>query len=420
MIWGTLEARVQGADVVILGGLNEGSWPEAPSPDPWLNREMRAKSGLLLPERRIGLAAHDFQQAIGAPTVILSRAIRDAEAQTVPSRWINRLVNLMSGLTTNGGPDGLAAMRARGQALLDMVDLFDAPIAPPTPAPRPEPAPPVAYRPDRLSVTRVQTLIRDPYAIYASYVLNLRRLNPLRPEPDAALRGTVLHKVLEDFVRDADPNDPDARADLMAKTDTILAEMAPWPADRRAWRAAMERAADWFIEGEAERRKTAVPERLEVRAQTVMENGFTLTAEADRIDRNTDGTVTIYDYKTGSVPTKAAMDAFDKQLYLEAILAERGAFQDMNPTVVHSVAHIGMGSDRKVSSHMMNDTILAETWSGLAELVDRYRDPTLGYKARRALTKTSDRSDYDHLSRFGEWNESTPPTLIKVGRHDPE
>ncbi len=420
MIWGTLEARVQGADVVILGGLNEGSWPEAPSPDPWLNREMRAKAGLLLPERRIGLAAHDFQQAIGAPTVILSRAIRDAEAQTVPSRWINRLVNLMSGLTTNGGPDGLSAMRARGDALLDMVDQLDAPIAPPTPAPRPEPAPPVAYRPDRLSVTRVQTLIRDPYAIYASYVLNLRRLNPLRPEPDAALRGTVLHKVLEDFVRDADPNDPDARADLMAKTDTILAEMAPWPADRRAWRATMERVADWFIEGEAERRKTAVPERLEVRAQTVMENGFTLTAEADRIDRNTDGTVTIYDYKTGSVPTKAAMDAFDKQLYLEAILAERGAFQDMNPTVVHSVAHIGMGSDRKVSSHMMNDTILAETWSGLAELVDRYRDPTLGYKARRALTKTSDRSDYDHLSRFGEWNESTPPTLIKVGRHDPE
>lgn len=420
MIWGTLEARVQGADVVILGGLNEGSWPEAPSPDPWLNREMRAKSGLLLPERRIGLAAHDFQQAIGAPTVILSRAIRDAEAQTVPSRWINRLVNLMSGLTTNGGPDGLAAMRARGQALLDMVDLFDAPIAQPTPAPRPEPAPPVAYRPDRLSVTRVQTLIRDPYAIYASYVLNLRRLNPLRPEPDAALRGTVLHKVLEEFVRDADPNDAGARADLMAKTDTILADMAPWPADRRAWRAAMERAADWFIEGEVERRKNAVPERLEVRAQTVMENGFTLTAEADRIDRNADGTVTIYDYKTGRAPTKAEMDAFDKQLYLEAILAERGAFQDMNPTVVHSVAHIGMGSDRKVSSHMMNDTILADTWSGLAELVDRYRDPTLGYKARRALTKTSDRSDYDHLSRFGEWNESTPPTLIKVGRHDPE
>ena len=114
------------------------------------------------------------------------------------------------------------------------------------------------------------------------------------------------------------------------------------------------------------------------------------------------------------------MDAFDKQLYLEAILAERGAFADMDPTVVKSVAHIGMGSDRKVSSHAINDTILADTWAGLADLVERYRDPMLGYKARRALTKTSDRSDYDHLSRFGEWNESTPPTFIKVGRHDPE
>ena len=186
-------------------------------------------------------------------------------------------------------------MRARGQALLDTVDLFDAPTAPPTPAPRPETAPPVAYRPERLSVTRVQTLIRDPYAVYAAYVLNLRHLNPLRPEPDAALRGTVLHKVLEDFVREADPNDAGARADLMATTDTILAENAPWPAARRAWRAAMERAADWFVQGEVERRKTATPERLEVRAETVTETGFTLTAEADRIDRNDDGTVTIYD-----------------------------------------------------------------------------------------------------------------------------
>ena len=118
MIWGTLEARVQGADLLILGGLNEGSWPEAAAPDPWLNRQMRDKAGLLLPERRIGLSAHDFQQAIGAPEVWLTRATRSDDAETVPSRWLNRLTNLLQGLPEQGGPDALTGMRARGQQWL--------------------------------------------------------------------------------------------------------------------------------------------------------------------------------------------------------------------------------------------------------------------------------------------------------------
>ena len=103
MIWGTLEARVGGADLVILGGLNEGSWPEAPPPDPWLNRPMRKEAGLLLPERQIGLSAHDFQQALAGSEVWLTRAVKSDDAETVASRWLNRLTNLLSGLTETGG-----------------------------------------------------------------------------------------------------------------------------------------------------------------------------------------------------------------------------------------------------------------------------------------------------------------------------
>ena len=118
MIWGTLEARVQGADLVILGGLNDGTWPEAPPPDPWLNRAMRKEAGLLLPERRIGLSAHDYQQAIAAPEVWLTRAIRSDEAETVPSRWLNRLENLLTGLKDQGGGVAWDQMGARGQKWL--------------------------------------------------------------------------------------------------------------------------------------------------------------------------------------------------------------------------------------------------------------------------------------------------------------
>ncbi len=137
-ILGTQEARIQGADLVVLGGLTEGSWPEMPAPDPWLNRRLRRDAGLLVPERRVGLAAHDFQMAIAAPRVVLTRAHRNAEAETVPSRWLNRLTNLLDGLPQQGGPAALAAMRGRGTALLALAArLEQADPVPPRRAPRP-------------------------------------------------------------------------------------------------------------------------------------------------------------------------------------------------------------------------------------------------------------------------------------------
>ncbi|MEM7317598.1 MAG: double-strand break repair protein AddB, partial [Pseudomonadota bacterium] len=193
MIWGTLEARVMGADLLILGGLNENSWPEAADPDPWLNRQMRDQAGLLLPERRIGLAAHDFQQAVGAREAWLTRSARSDDAETVPSRWLNRLTNLLQGLPDTGGPDVLADMRARGQIWLGWASQLEQ-AKPLAPAARPSPQPPLSARPRRLSVTEIKRLIRDPYAIYARHVLRLRPLDPLVQAPDALLRGVVVHE----------------------------------------------------------------------------------------------------------------------------------------------------------------------------------------------------------------------------------
>ncbi|TAG28585.1 MAG: hypothetical protein EAZ40_03400, partial [Rhodobacterales bacterium] len=143
-IRGTLEARVQGADLVVLGGLNDGTWPALASPDPWLNRAMRKTAGLLLPERQIGLSAHDYQQAVAAPRVVLSRSRRGPDAEAVPSRWLNRLVNLMAGLPDRRGPEALKAMRDRGQDWLRLATAFDTPPGLARPEPRPSPRPPVA------------------------------------------------------------------------------------------------------------------------------------------------------------------------------------------------------------------------------------------------------------------------------------
>ncbi|WP_172297810.1 double-strand break repair protein AddB [Pseudoruegeria sp. HB172150] len=416
MIWGTLEARVQGADLIVLGGLNEGVWPEAAKADPWLNRRMRHDAGLLLPERRIGLSAHDFQQAIAAAEVVLSRSVRDAEAQTVPSRWLNRLTNLLDGLSDESRVS-LGEMRARGNTWLTLANRLQAPAVIEAPAPRPSPRPPLAARPKSLSITEIQTLIRDPYAIYARHVLRLRPLDPLRQTPDAPLRGTILHKILERFVKDAEFDDADtAMARLRAITDTVLAEDAPWPAARRMWRARLMRVADWFVAGEIARQADRDVLALERRGQLEFpELKMELRGKIDRIDRLPDGRVAIYDYKTGNPPSKDQQEHFDKQLGLAALMAERGALLDLDPAQVAETVYIGLGSSPKVESKLWDAAETAAVADGFIQLIAAYRDPARGYTSRRAVDLQSFGGDYDHLARYGEWDESCDPEGEAVG-----
>ena len=407
LIWGTLEARVQGADLLILAGLNEGSWPEAPSPDPWLNRRMRADAGLLLPERRVGLSAHDFQQAIAAPEVWLSRAQRSDDAQTVPSRWLNRLTNLMGGLPDQNGPDAIDQMRGRGQAWLDRVLQLEAPIDA-SPAVRPSPRPPLAARPKQLSVTEIKTLVRDPYAIYAKHVLRLSPLDSLVKTADARLRGIAVHQVFEDFVRDwKTANTAD---DLIATARRIFADDVDWPSARLMWEARIARIADDFVTQEHERQKNNVSTLLEVKGQSSLNDlGFTLTVKADRIDLDDRSGAHLYDYKTGQIPTKPQQLSFDLQLLLEAAMAERGDFEGLTPRHVESATYLGVGTNVKSVPAPLNEKPTAQGWKEFHKLISDYQDPKKGFTARRAMEKSKGFGRYDQLSRFGEWDETNTP-----------
>ncbi len=413
LIWGTLEARVQGADLVILGGLNEGSWPEAPSPDPWLNRKMRHDAGLLLPERRIGLSAHDFQQAIGAPEVWITRAIRSDEAETVPSRWINRLSNLLGGLPQNFGPDALDQMRMRGQIWLDQLRSLETfPMVPA--ATRPSPIPPASARPRQMSVTEIKRLIRDPYAIYAKHVLRLRPLDPLMRTPDALLRGIIVHEVLERLIRDSVAADaPVTRAQLMAISESVLAQNVPWATARALWKARIERVADHIVRGEARRRAIAKPIEFEATTNRQVDGlDFTLTAKADRIDRTHDGDLIIYDYKTGTPPSKDEQTYFDKQLLLEAAMAEENGFQKQNidPAKVADAIYIGLGNTPRDQAAPLLDNPTSKVWEEFTTLVEHYLKDDKGFTARRAVQSDRDEGNYDQLARFGEWDATDTPT----------
>ena len=423
MIWGTLEARVQGADLVILAGLNDGVWPALPPPDPWLNRKMRLDAGLLLPERRIGLSAHDFQQAVAAPRVVLSRALRNAEAETVPSRWINRLTNLMDGLPMRSGPEALRQMRARGKTWLDLAAAMDRPLPSPDaglrPATRPAPRPPLTARPTSLSLTRIEVLIRDPYAIYADKVLNLRPLDPIRQAPDARDRGTVVHTILERFVRErpAEEDRHHARSRLMALTTEVLEDQVPWPAARALWSARMERAAEHFLTIDAAEGGVSV--LVEGRGELALQGlNFTLFGTPDRIDMLPGGKLHHIDYKTGSPPSEKEQKSFAKQLHLAALLAEEGGFKGLGPQEVAKITYVGLGSAGKVTEDEITPEKLDGVRDGLYHLIGSYARRGQGYASRRAVFSERFPGDYDHLARFGEWEMTDTPVPQDVGEKD--
>ncbi|MDB6180899.1 double-strand break repair protein AddB [Paracoccus fistulariae] len=418
-IRGPREARIIGSGTVILAGLNEGGWPRALEPDPWLSRQMRLDAGLTVPERQIGLSAHDFQQAIGLPRVFLTRARRDAEAETIPSRWLNRLMNLMNGLPQRNGPQALAAMRGRGDDWLAMAQALAQPTEALPAAPRPSPIPPgPPFR--ELPVTDVSLLIRDPYAVYAKRVLGLRPLNPLRPEPDAALRGQTLHAIVEELLTskpDPDSSPDDLKAAFLRVTAKVLQAEVPWPAARTFWQARMEKIADQIVTDELARMQQGEPVVVERRGRVhIRDLDFTLTAKPDRIDQLRDGQVMIYDYKSGAPPSDAQISHFDKQLVLEAAMARQGGFDALGPADVAGIRYIQLGGEGKTHPRDYSAQMEQDNWQGFLRLIASYLTGGAGFTAKRAPEKTAYAGDYDHLSRYGEWSLSDPARPEKVGR----
>ncbi|RYH04232.1 double-strand break repair protein AddB [Salipiger sp. IMCC34102] len=408
LILGTLEARVGGPDVVILGGLNDGIWPPAPKPDPWLNRTLRARAGLLLPERQVGLSAHDYQQAIGAKEVWITRALRDSDAQTVPSRWVNRLTNLLGGLKETRGTEALGAMRARGAVWLQQAQGLSVPTHEVPKARRPAPNPPPQARPDRISVTQIKTLYRDPFAIYAQGVLRLRALDPLVPDAGPAMKGTLYHEVLERFLNTRpDVTAPGAEEAFLALADEVLAEHIPWPAVRLRWRTELAQLAAPFLAQEAQRQARGTVVATEALAEiAVPPAGIKLRGYADRIDEMPDGRVVIFDYKTGAVPTAKEQARFDKQLLAEAAMMERGAFANLGQRPVAGAEFLAFKRDMKSVAAPLDTHPTARVWAELQDFLTRWMTTPEPMIARRAPKFMGDYNDYDHLSRRGEWSDS--------------
>ncbi len=407
-IWGPLEARLQRADLLVLGGLNEGTWPPSVETGPWLNRPMRTALGLPQPERRIGLSAHDFVSALAADRVLITRSEREGGAPTVPSRWLARLDALLG--YEHGTPAPPPVYIQRGLHFAQWAEAIDRPAAY-LPWGRPKPTPPLVARPTELYVTAIEQWRRDPYGLYARYILGLRLLDPLEDKLGAADRGLALHDALDDFIK-AYPSGllpPDAVDRFEAVGKRHLGTLLAAPAERAFWWPRFQRVARWFVATENRRRSSGIRVLGGETSGELKLGSLTIKARADRIDEIEPGVWEIIDYKTGRTPTVKELKAlFAPQLLLEAAMAERGGFRDIKGKAEET--HLSYwrtnGLDEGGKEVEVKDS--AELVPAMLALVEKmvahFANPAAPYPALPYPEFVPHFNDYEHLSRVAEWS----------------
>jgi ATP-dependent helicase/nuclease subunit B len=415
-IYGPLESRLMQADRIIVGGLIEGVWPPAPRIDPWLSRPMRHELGLDLPERRIGLSAHDFAQLLGGDEVILTHSAKAGGAPAVASRFLHRLEAV-------AGDDLWKAAKRAGEQYVQFAAALDQPDEV-RPIKQPEPRPPRATRPLKMSVTAIEDWLRDPYTIYAKYILRLDALDPVDMPLSAADRGSAIHEAIGEFTEvyaKRLPDDP-ARV-LRAIGEKHFAPLMERPEARALWWPRFQRIARWFGEWEAARRDLieaiAAETHGEISIALDHQRSFRLSARADRIERRQGGSYAILDYKTGQPPTgKQVRMGLSPQLTLEAAILREGGFPDIDAgSSVSQLVYVRLsgnnppGEERVLELKFKQgdeaqppDTAAAEARAKLEALIRAFEDENQAYTSLNLPMWTNRYGTYDDLARIKEWS----------------
>lgn len=393
-----LEARLQYYEMCILAGVNEGMWPQGASPSPWMNRQMRASIGMPDTDKRIGLAAHDFLQCLAKPRVVITRSIKEDGVETMPSRWLTRIVALLrkDGLEHRVKPEYPWAEWARA---LHTPEEYHRPFPP-------EPKPSIAHRPIYYSPTSVELLMRNPYGFYAKKILQLYALDPINKPAGALERGNIIHAALEDYVA-TQQNGLEA---LLESGKKQFEQYSLDPATSALWWSRYERIAQWFVEHEALEYKQGLQDRLaEQKGNITLDAAgttFTLEAKADRIECYADGQLHMIDYKTGTVPKlKDIVAGVSPQIVLEGVIASRDGFPASGNVTTLAFWKLS-GGDTVASIDIVKKDIsllMQEAEEGLKALFTYMHDATAPYRATPNPDIAPAYNDYAHLAREALW-----------------
>ncbi len=394
-----IEARMQSFDCVILGGLNEGSWPQSIAVDPWLNRPMRKATGLPSPDRETGLAGHDFFMLANAGEVYLTRSEKIDGTPKAASRWLTKLEVILKKFNAAEAIDDTDWIKIA--ALLDLPGDI-------RPAPPPQPRPPLAARPKTMSVTHVETWIRNPYVTYASHILGLYPLQPIMRDLNGSDFGNAIHKAMEYFVNEYPTAFPEnARERLLEHGSHVLHVLLRNERVKALWWPRFLRIVDFVIEQEKERRPTIKHISTEMEKRRKFED-FTLKGRADRIEEYQDG-ISIIDYKTGAVPfdSEIAAGLSNQIILLALIIMEAETSPAYKKIKSLEYWRLKGGNDKGEIRSVNPDKILEymETAEqGLRNLIAKYNNEDFPYLWRTIAAYTRYYTDYEHLARVKEWS----------------
>ena len=406
-ILGPIEARLQHFDVAIIGEVNEGMWPKLPSADMWMSRQMKRDFEMSSPERAIGVMAADFAHLLNGKEVYLTRAERLDGAPTKKSRWWLRLETV---LAANFGTD-----KEKIGALYDNCYtawakyLERAEVL--TPIKAPAPKPPVSMRPREISASKVETYMNDPYAIFARYILRLKPLEELDQPADARIYGNLVHKVLEEFNQKyADNRLPEnVEAELLAMMSEQLADAGIAPEQQIFWQARFAKTAEWVAAIEQNYRPNlsrVYPEVVGKRKYCGPAGDFLVTARADRIEAWQDGTLSVVDYKTGSLPKntdKLVKTGYKPQLSVEGLIAAAGGFEGIEAQPVKYLRYWQTDGREIVLNESESAEAMRRVDENIKQLITVYDMPQTPYLTKPNPAYAPEKSDYDHLSRYLEW-----------------
>ena len=424
-----IESRLQRADVVIIAGLNEKTWT-ASDDNPWLSREMKKKLGLLSDDFNIGLTAMDFINMAAGKEVYLTRSLKEDGIPVNPSRWLLRMEALLEkqsdDVKTFAKMRGLlrpkendAVLYTLENAVASYVKSFYRPQADYAEAVAGEPRVGIkddAFRFKDLSVTDLERLWHDPYAVYVKKVLRLMPLKEIEVKNDSLEFGTLVHALLNDFIVKGLSYDDLKKAageELKKKgfNDVI-------------WERRLKRFIEWFAELDVKEKKRIIKSYTEIKGVMPM-GAFSVNAKADRVDFLSDRSIRIIDYKTSSSSkyVKNVRTGYSPQLPIEAMMAESGAFAADGAKIdIRAVSSLEYwqfddkdGGKKKTVQSEENDKSREKV--SLADLISSYRERTLSmldhyagpdavYLARRVDDgddHEKHEKDYDHLSRLKEW-----------------
>jgi ATP-dependent helicase/nuclease subunit B len=397
-IQNSMEARLLDADLFVMAGLNEGSFPTLAADDPWMSRPMRASFGLPLPERKIGLASHDFAEFFSRPEVVMTRSLKDGGTNAIASRWLLKLEAVCERASLRLDSD-------YADYVVSVVRGLDAPESVRRVS-RPAPRPPLEARPKELWATSVEAWYRDPYIIYADKILRLKKLDDIEKEAGPADFGSIVHKSLEQF----------ETAGFRTYSELVAAmfrNAAPFRGIAMIdfWYARFKSIAKWFVDYRASIEGLVAATRVEVSGGIRISDNFTLRAKADRIDVLKSGGAVVSDYKTGSAPSRREIaEGYAPQLPLEALIFERGGFDGMKGRV-EELRFLELGKDKATSYGREADsfdTLLERTLGKLYETVKKFEDGDTPYLSRPNPSKVGasieEYSEYSHLARVKEWN----------------